>query len=113
MPTHQLQLEWQSQPIEVEDKLNKDLIIKDPLAIIAQPIGVPTPPREERVKYGSTSVENFWFLFQDLMKEEFKIFFFFFFFYSHLTLHSPTGMAGGPICTLTRGANYIRTKRNQ
>ena len=40
------------------------------------------------------------------------VFFFFFFFYSHLTPHSPTGMAGGPIRTPTRGANYIHTQKN-
>ena len=39
-------------------------------------------------------------------------FFFFFFFYSHLTPHSPTGMAGGLIRTPTQGANYIYTKQN-
>ena len=39
--------------------------------------------------------------------------FFFFSFYSHLTPHSPTGMAGGLICTPTRGANYIHTKQNR
>ena len=72
MPTHQLQIEWQPQQIEVSEDLNKALVIKDPLALIAQTIGVPTPPKEERVKYGPTSVENFWFLFQDLMKEEFN-----------------------------------------
>ena len=37
--------------------------------------------------------------------------FFFFFFYSYLTPHSPTGMAGGPIRTQTRGANYVQTQR--
>ena len=72
MPTHQLQIEWQPQQIEVSEDLNKVFVIKDPLALIAQTIGVPTPPKEERVKYGPTSVENFWFLFQDLMKEEFN-----------------------------------------
>ena len=72
MPTHQLQIEWQPQQIEVSEDLNKALVIKDPLALIAQTIGVPTPPKEERVKYGPTRVENFWFLFQDLMKEEFN-----------------------------------------
>ena len=35
-------------------------------------------------------------------------FFFFFFFYSHLTLLSPTGMAGDSICTLTPGAHDIQ-----
>ena len=39
------------------------------------------------------------------------LFFFFFFFYIHLTPHSPTGMAGGPIRTPTRGANYVQTER--
>ena len=39
-----------------------------------------------------------------------SILFFFFVFYSHLTPHSPTGMAGGPIRTPTRGANYTYTK---
>ena len=58
MPTHQLQIEWQPQPIEVQDNLNKPLIIKDPLALIAQTIGVPTPLKEERVKSCPTSVEN-------------------------------------------------------
>ena len=72
MPTYQLQIEWQPQQIEVSEDLNKALVIKDPLALIAQTIGVPTTPKEERVKYGPTSVENFWFLFQDLMKEEFN-----------------------------------------
>ena len=38
--------------------------------------------------------------------------FFFFCFYSHLTPHSPPGMAGGPIRTPTRGASYIHTKQN-
>ena len=56
MPTHQLQIEWQPQQIEVSEDLNKALVIKDPLALIAQAIGVPTPPKEERVKYGPTSV---------------------------------------------------------
>ena len=37
--------------------------------------------------------------------------FFSFFFYSHLTPHSPTGMAGGPIRTPTRGVNYTYTKQ--
>ena len=41
-----------------------------------------------------------------------RYFFFFFFFYSHLTPYSPTGMAGGPIRTPNRGANYIHTKQN-
>ena len=72
MPTHQLQIEWQPQQIEVSEDLNKALVIKDPLALIAQTVGVPNPPNEERVKYGPTSVENFWFLFQDLMKAEFN-----------------------------------------
>ena len=72
MPTHQFQIEWQPQQIEVSEYLNKALVIKDPLALIAQAIGVPTPTKEERVKYGPTSVENFWFPFQDLMKEEFN-----------------------------------------
>ena len=35
-----------------------------------------------------------------------------FFFYSHLTPHSPTSMAGGPIRTPTRGANYVHTQQN-
>ena len=72
MPTYQLQIEWQPHQIEVSEDVNKALVIKDSLASIAQTIGVPTPPKDEQVKYGRTSVENFWFLFQDLMKEEFN-----------------------------------------
>ena len=72
MPTHQLQIEWQPQQIEVSEDLNKALVIKDPLALIAQTTGVLTSPKQEQVKYGPTSVKNFWFLFQDLMKEEFN-----------------------------------------
>ena len=72
MSTHQLQIEWQPQPIEVKGNLNKALIIQDLLALIAQTIRVPTSPKEEKVKCGPSSVENFWFLFQDLMKEEFN-----------------------------------------
>ena len=71
MPTHQLQIQWQLQQIEVKGNLNKALVIKDPLALIAQTIRVPTPPKEEGVKCGPSSVENFWLLYQDLMNEEF------------------------------------------
>ena len=37
---------------------------------------------------------------------------FFFIFYIHLTPHLPTCMVGVPICTPTRGANYVQTQRN-
>lgn len=37
--------------------------------------------------------------------------FFFFFFHCHVTPHSPTGMAGVPIRTPTRGANYVQTQK--
>ena len=41
------------------------------------------------------------------------LFFFFFFFYIHLTLHSPSGMAGGLICTPTQGTNYTKSYRKE
>lgn len=54
--------------MEVEENLNIGLIVKDPLAWIAQTIGVPTSPKPERVRYGPTSIENFRFLFLGLIE---------------------------------------------
>ena len=50
-PTLRLAIEWDPRPIDIPDNIEKAIIIKDPLGLVAKLVGKPTPKKEVRETY--------------------------------------------------------------
>ena len=70
MATEPLAIEWQPQPLQVDEAAAKALVIKNPLPVVAKALGFHEPSPEQAAEYGPTNALDFWTLLQHFLRLE-------------------------------------------
>ena len=70
MPTEPLAIEWQPQPLQVDEAAAKTLVIKNDLLVVAKAFGFHKPFAEQVAEYGPTHAIDFWALLQHFLQLE-------------------------------------------
>ena len=70
MSTEPLAIEWQPEPLQVDEAAGKVLVIKNPLTVVAKALGFNKPSAEQAGKYGPTNALDFWALLQHFLRLE-------------------------------------------
>ena len=70
MATEPLAIEWQHQPLQVDEAAAKALVIKNPLPGIAKALGFPETSTEQAAEYGPTNAIDVWALVQHFLRLE-------------------------------------------
>ena len=70
MATEPLAIEWQPQPLQVDEVAAKALVIKNPLPVVAKALGFNEPSAEQAAEYGPTNAIDFWALLQHFLRLE-------------------------------------------
>ena len=59
MATEPLAIEWQPQPLQVDEAAAKVLVIKNPLPVVAKALEFHEPSVEQAAEYGPTNALDF------------------------------------------------------
>ena len=70
MATEPLAIEWQPQPLQVDEAAAKVLVIKNPLPVVAKALGFNEPSAEQGAEYSPTNALDFWTLLQHFLRLE-------------------------------------------
>ena len=70
MATEPLAIEWQPQPLQVDEASAKALVIKNTLPVVAKALGFHEPSAEQAAEYGPTNAIDFWALLQHFLRLE-------------------------------------------
>ena len=67
MATEPLAIEWQPQPLQVDEVVAEASVIKNPLPVVAKTLGFHEPSAEQAAEYGPTNALDFWALLQHFL----------------------------------------------